>query len=324
MADRTVRSVLTIGEPIVAIMPDSPVEVDGSTRMRISVGGAELNTAVALRRLGLDVTFIGRVGDDILARIVLDHLRAEGISTDAVIVDQTRPTACYLREWLPDGERRISYHRSGAAGSALDAGDVRWPERDPDLVHVTGITMALSPTARTAIETVVARAAERGVPVSFDPNFRPKLWSAADARPALLDIADSATVTLLSEDDRAAMYPDLDERAVLATLLAAAADRPGATTVLKLGDRGVLGVDQHGAVDVPADLVDHPVDPVGAGDAFDAGFIAAHLAGAPLRDALVVGAHVAARVVEAPGDHDGAPRLDELPAHLAAILRGGG
>jgi 2-dehydro-3-deoxygluconokinase len=319
MAERATPTVLTIGEPIVAIMPDGPTTVDASTRLRTSVGGAELNTAVALRRLGLDVTYIGRVGDDILGRLVLDHLRAEGISTDTVVVDPARPTACYLREWLPDGQRRISYHRSGSAGSALGIGDVVWPDRAPDLVHVTGITMALSPDAREVIETVVEQAVERGIPVSFDPNHRPKLWSAADARPALLGIADRATITLLSEDDRAAMYPDLDERAVVD----AAAGRPHGTLVLKLGERGVIAAAGGDVVEVAADVVDAPVDPVGAGDAFDAGFIVAYLSGAPLRDALAMGAHVAARVVEMPGDHDGAPRVDQLPAHLAALLRGG-
>lgn len=317
MPDRATPSVLTIGEPIVAIMPDGPTTVDASTRLRTSVGGAELNTAVALRRLGLDVTYIGRVGDDILGRLVLDHLRAEGIGTDTVIVDAARPTACYLREWLPDGRRRISYHRSGAAGSALDPSDVVWPERAPDLVHVTGITMALSANARAVIEMVVERATDQGIPVSFDPNHRPKLWSAADARPALLGIADRATITLLSEDDRAAMFPDLDERDVIA----AAAGRPDTTLVMKLGERGVIAMAGGGVVEVPADTVDEPVDPVGAGDAFDAGFIAAHLAGAPLPDALALGAHVAARVVEVAGDHEGAPRLDQLPVRLAALLR---
>lgn len=320
MAERSTPTVLTIGEPIVAIMPDGPTAVDASTRLRTSVGGAELNTAVALRRLGLDVTYIGRVGDDILGRLVLDHLRAEGISTDNVVVDPARPTACYLREWLPDGRRRISYHRSGAAGSALGLGDVVWPDRAPDLVHVTGITMALSPNAREVIETVVEHAVERGIPVSFDPNHRPKLWSAEHARPALLAIADRATLTLLSEDDRAVMFPDLDERAVVA----AAADRPDATLVMKLGERGVIATAGGNVVEVAADVVDAPLDPVGAGDAFDAGFIATHLAGAPLSDALAMGAYVAARVVEIAGDHDGAPRLDQLPARLAALLRSGG
>jgi 2-dehydro-3-deoxygluconokinase len=311
-------SVLTVGEPIVAIMPDAPTPVDASTSMRTSVGGAELNTAVALRRLGLDVTFIGRVGDDIFGRLVLDHLRAEDISTDTVVVDPTRPTACYVREWLPDGRRRISYHRSGAAGAALGLSDVVWPERAPDIVHVTGITMALSPNARAVIERVVDHAGAHGIAISFDPNHRPALWSADDARATLLAVADRATVTLLSEDDREVMYPGLDERAVLA----AAAERAGSTVVMKLGDRGVIAADGGTMIEVPADLVARPLDPVGAGDAFDAGFLAAHLAGASLRDALAVGAHVAARVVEVAGDHDGAPRLDQLPEHLAELVRG--
>ena len=79
--------VVTLGEPIVALLPDGPVPFAEDRACRWSVGGAELNVAVGLRRLGVDVHLIARVGDDPLGRMVTDHLRAEGLTTDGVVVD---------------------------------------------------------------------------------------------------------------------------------------------------------------------------------------------------------------------------------------------
>lgn len=305
-------SVLVIGEPIVAVMPEQPAAISEQSRCRFSIGGAELNTAVALRRLGVDVHYVGAVGDDLLGRMVVDHLRAEDIATGGVVIDPSRPTACYVREWLPDGRRRVSYHRSGSAGTALSIADVVWP--DPDLVHVTGITLALGSSPAALIDAVVERATAEDVPVSFDPNHRPALWSAEQARPALVGLAERSRILLMSEDDRDAMFPGVDDR----ELVGAMQLRTGGIVVLKLGVRGAIAADGARLVEQPAEHVEHAVDPVGAGDAFDAGFLAAHLAGTDLTQALRLGAHVAARVVEVAGDHDGAPC--ELPADLAASL----
>jgi 2-dehydro-3-deoxygluconokinase len=163
----------------------------------------------------------------------------------------------------------------------------------------------------------VHRAREHGVPVSVDPNHRPQLWSAAEAAPVLRDLAAHADVLLLSDEDADVLFPGHPPEAVLHAALALGAS----TVVLKRGDRGAIGTDGGDTVEVPVAPAGPAVDPVGAGDAFDAGFLAAHLQGLTLADRLRLGAYCGARAIEAPGEHDAAPRFADLPVDLAALLR---
>lgn len=309
--------VLTVGQPIVAVLPTEPVPVTESVPCHWSIGGAELNVAVGLQRLGVAATFRGHVGDDPLGAMVAAHLEREGMDAAALTVDPVRPTACYVREWLPDGRRRPTYHRGVAAGTVVGDGELGWSGTPPRLVHVTGITPALGPSSAAAIAALVRRAHADGVPVSVDPNHRPQLWSAADAAPVLLDLAAHADVLLMSDDDAAVIFPGLSPEAALA----AALELGASVVVVKCGERGALGGRAGELVEVPAAPAGPPVDPVGAGDAFDAGFLAGHLRGLPLADCLRLGAFCGARAVEQPGEHDAAPGRSDLPEDLAALLR---
>ena len=310
--------VLTLGEPIVAILPESPVPLSEDVSCRWLVGGAELNVAVGLHRLGVDARFVGRIGDDPLGEMVAQHLRDEGLDAGGLVRDEHRPTACYIREWLPDGVRRLVYHRTGCAGSALEPADLTWPDPPPTLVHLTGITPALSTSAADAIETVLERAANDGIPVSFDPNHRPRLWGMERARSVLRSIAERCQVLLMSEEDRALLFPDCTDREAATR----AVELGPNITVVKRGAAGAIAFDGDRVVEVEADEVTQAVDPVGAGDGFDAGFLAGHLRGLTLEDCLRLGAHVGARAVEQPGEHPSYPHLHELPAKLSSLFGG--
>lgn len=302
------RRVLTVGAPIVAALPVEPVEIDADVTMRWAVGGAELNVAVGLRRLGVEVDFVGRVGDDPLGAMVAERLLTEGIGDAGLVVDPRRATDLYLREWLPDGVRRLVYYRTDTAGAALEPADLpEWVE-PPALVHVTGITAALGPSSAATVDEVVRRSRAANVPVSFDPNHRPRLWSDETARPTLLRLAASAALLLLSDDDAELMFPGADPDEVID----AGHELGCEIVVLTRGSAGAIASDGTTRVAVPAEPVPVAVDPVGAGDGFDAGFIVGHLRGLSLISCCRLGARVGAHAVRACGDHDSYPTLDQI------------
>jgi 2-dehydro-3-deoxygluconokinase len=308
--------IATLGEALVVAAPDGAVPLAEAAELRLLVGGSEVNFAIGVRRLGLEAAWIGRLGDDPMGRRILDSLAREGVHTRWVSVDPKRPTGLYLREWLADGRRRAYYYRTGSAATALTAADVPAAAvRQARWLHVTGITVALGAGPRAAVMKSIDHARRFGVPVSFDPNYRPALWRDRDARSELHEIAERSDVLLLSAEEAELVFDTTDARTILDR-------RSGSRTqvvVVKHGDEGATAADQgHDVVAAPLDLGE-AVDPVGAGDGFDAGFVVARLAGADLAQAVDVGNYVGACAVRELGEH-AYPNLQELPSALRAAV----
>jgi 2-dehydro-3-deoxygluconokinase len=315
---------LALGDPLIALLPSGPETLDDCRELRLYTGGAELNTAVGARRLGVPAAWLGRVGDDPLGRRIRHTLENEGVATDLVVVDPDAPTGLYLREWLPDGVRRPYYYRSDGAGARLHSAD--WPQQwpaslpVPTLVHLTGITSALSDSAAAALPFMIDRARQVGASISVDPNFRPSLWPDPDrARELLGALVRVADLVLLSEDDGQLLAgSDQPDRVM------AAVDAGGHRAVVyKRGAQGAIAWSAGQRAEEPARPVTGTVDPVGAGDGFNAGFLAAWLHGAGLQECLQLGAWCGARAVEVLGEHDGYPTADGLPAGLRRLLSPG-
>jgi 2-dehydro-3-deoxygluconokinase len=311
--------ILTLGEGLVCAVPADPVAIDVASALELRVGGAELNFIVGVRRLGLPATWVGCVGDDPLGRLILRCLDEEGVDRQWVRVDGRRPTGLYLREWLPDGVRRPYYYRRDSA--ALGLGPGMWPSdalSDVTWLHLSGITAALGSNPRRALDYAVAWAAERGIPVSFDPNYRPWLWSGAGAGKDLGRLAAHCQVLLMSEEDADLLFDTRDPERAIERAHALGVE----TVVIKLGDRGAVGSTPgafHVAAAAPVDAV---VDPVGAGDGFNAGFVTGMVMSGDLAQALDLGNHVGARAVEALGEHT-YPYAKDLPAALRSTVDGG-
>jgi 2-dehydro-3-deoxygluconokinase len=292
-------TIVTCGEALVAALPMTPVTIESGEPLRMFVGGAEVNFAIGASRLGLDVTWIGCLGDDPLGRFVMAYLESEGIDTRHVQMNEGF-TGLYLREWLADGERRPYYYRKDSAGSRFAASN--WPSNlgGVDWLHVTGITPALSASCRTAI--------------SFDPNYRRQLWNEAEARATLLPILRCCRILLLGTDEAELLLgTDVPEE------IARRARALGIeTVVVKLGDQGACAFQgdsmwREGPFDVVA------IDPVGAGDAFDAGFVSALVAGRSVGEALRLGAYCGAKVAEQLGENAGFPRRAAIPPSVISL-----
>jgi 2-dehydro-3-deoxygluconokinase len=202
----------------------------------------------------------------------------------------------------------VAYYRRGSAGSRLEPADLPLDTlRAAGVLHVTGITPALSPSARAATFAAIEEARAAGVPVSLDVNHRAALWSADEAGPVLAELAARADVLFAGDDEAALLGATGDPEAIVKALSAYGP----AQVVLKLGARGALAAVDSELLRVPAHAV-VAVDPVGAGDAFVGGYLAELLLGADVASRLRTAAACGAFAVTVPGDWEGLPTRRDL------------
>ena len=320
--------VVTVGECLVAFVAAAPGPLAEATTFERFVAGAEANVAVGLARLGHSVALIGRIGADGFGDAIRRRLRGEGVSTDFLATEDGAATGLLFRERRIVGPAQVLYARRDSAGSRLPVGDVdRAAEaglfRDAKWLHLSGITPALSDDAKAATFRAAELARSSGLTVSLDLNLRRRLWSDEVARPVLRDLAALSDVVLGSPDELAAIVgqrPDAEP----AELARAVLSLGPSVAVVKLGAEGALlatAGPEPATIVWPALPLPNVVDPVGAGDAFCAGFIAARLEDLSFERALAYANACGAAAASSLGDQTGLPGRDELMALLAT---GGG
>jgi 2-dehydro-3-deoxygluconokinase len=312
-----VTGLVTLGETMAALSAPSVGPLRHQPHLHLHVGGAESNVAIAVARLGGAAAWVGRVGDDELGDLVLAQLRGEGVDVRDAVRDPGAPTGLMIKSRRTSTVGRVAYYRRGSAGSRLTPADVPVDRvRAAQVLHVTGITPALSPSARAATFAAVEEARAAGVPVSLDVNHRAALWGADEAGPVLAELAARADVLFSGEDEAGLLLPDGVDRGDPFAVLAGLAALGPAEVVLKRGSRGALAMVAGGVVEVAPRAV-LAVDPVGAGDAFVGGYLAELVAGAGATARLETAAGCGAFAVTVPGDWEGLPTRRDL-ALLAA------
>ncbi|HEV2892374.1 MAG TPA: sugar kinase [Actinomycetota bacterium] len=299
---------LAVGETMVLLTAAEVGRLRHASSLTLGVAGAESNVAIGARRLGCPAAWVGRVGEDELGELVVSRIRAEGVDVGGVVRDPGAPTSLMLKERRTADMVRVMYYRRNGPGSRLAPGDLHPAQvAAAGVLHVTGITPALGDSARATVEHAIELAKAAGVPVSFDLNYRSALWPPDQAAAVCRDLAARADI-VFAGDDEAELLGLRGDPADLAGGLAALA---AGHAVVKLGERGAVA-----AVDGQVHTVEavrvQAVDPVGAGDAFVAGYLAETLAGRPVPERLATAAACGAFAVTVPGDWEGLPTRDEL------------
>lgn len=301
--------VVTLGESMAVLSSQriGPLSLGGD--LNLSICGAESNVAIGLARLGVPAAWVGRVGDDVLGRMIITVLRGQGVDVGGHVVDPAAQSGILVKETLYANHQRVTYYRDGSAGSRLSPADVvasRLPV--PRILHVSGITLGIGSPARDAAVELAMRVRESGGRVSFDVNHRSRLWPDVDqAVEAYRAFCGEADIVFAGRDESDLMVgpgPVRDQAARLVEL-------GPSTAVVKCGAEGAVGLSDGGLASVPGVAVP-VVDAVGAGDAFAAGFLAASLGELPLTECLSWGNAMGAAAVSSHGDWEGLPRAEEL------------
>jgi 2-dehydro-3-deoxygluconokinase len=270
---------------------------------RLAYGGDTLNTAVYLARLGFQPAYLTALGDDPYSDELLECWHSEGVRIDLVARCAGRLPGLYAIRTDERGERHFFYWRSASAARALlslpVSGKLLAEASSADLLYLSGITLSLhEPRERMRLHALAERVRERGGEVAFDPNYRPACWpSLSDARDAVAVFAPLVSLALPTLQDEAALWGDASPEAA-----AARWQGWGAREVaVKLGAEGVYLAGQAGCARVPAAAGVDVLDSTGAGDAFNAGYLAMRLGGASAAEAARSAHDLAAVVLRYPG-----------------------
>ncbi|WP_406327277.1 sugar kinase [Streptomyces sp. NBC_00203] len=294
--------VVCVGESMAALAPEPPQSLERADSLRVSVAGAESNVAMYLADHGVPVAWLSAVGDDTWGRRVRDAVAAAGVDVSRVRTDPDRPTGLLVKDPGADGTR-VHYYRRGSAASALGPGLLDEDTiRSAALAHFTGITPALS----ASCGELVTRALTGPYTVSFDVNHRPALWPDASAATVLRDLADRADIVFVGLDEAQRLWGQDLKAADVRELLG----RPR-ILVVKDGAYAATAFSDEGVCTVPA-LRTTVVEPVGAGDAFAAGFLAGLLRGEEMRRALRLGHITAVSALGVTGDHGPLPDSERI------------
>ncbi|MDO5657722.1 MAG: sugar kinase [Paracoccus sp. (in: a-proteobacteria)] len=286
--------ILSIGEAMVELSPA------GDGLFRQGFAGDTLNTAWYLRRaLPADwsVDYFSAVGQDALSDRMIGFLDDAGIGTRHIARDDSRTVGLYMIS-LTAGERSFAYWRGQSAARHLadDPARLDAAMRGASLVYLSGITLAvIGPEGRARLNAALDRARANGAKLAFDPNLRPRLWpDPATMCRSITDTANRCDIVLPSYEDEASFFGDTTPQDT--------AQRYAAPlVVVKNGAGEILSREGETLARHAPQMVAQVVDTTAAGDSFNAGFLAAHLTGAPLDQAVLSGARLAARVIGARG-----------------------
>lgn len=196
--------VITFGEAMIRLSPPNFRRIEQAKSLDLQVGGAELNTAVAVSRLGHTASWISRLPDNPLGRLVANHAREAGVDTSHVMYSKDERLGLYFLEFgAAPRASSVIYDRKGSAIAAVQPGMVPWAKvfAGTKWFHVTGITPALSASSAAATREAMMAAKAAGVKTSMDLNYRVKLWTTTEAGKCLSDLMQYCDVLITTEED---------------------------------------------------------------------------------------------------------------------------
>lgn len=304
--------VITVGEAMAMFVATETGDLADAEHFVKRVAGAELNVATGLARLGMNVSWVSRVGDDSFGRFVLNSLKKENIDASGVTVDGRLATGYQLKSKAENGtDPIVEYFRKGSAASHLSVDDFNAAvfSRARHL-HLSGVAAALSSTSYALLEQAAATMKAQGKTISFDPNLRPVLWkSEAEMVEKLNRLAFQADWVLPGLKEGSILTGQQTPEGIADFYL----QRGVKAVVIKTGPDGAWYKTASGEQGAVAPVkVDNVVDTVGAGDGFAVGVISALLEGKTLQQAVQRGNKIGALAIQVLGDSEGLPTREEL------------
>ncbi|SUB23815.1 sugar kinase [Avibacterium avium] len=305
----------------IAIIGECMIEINGEPfgNMWQTYGGDTLNTATYLSRVSspkdIEVHYISAMGADKLSQQMIQHWQQDHIHTDSVLIDPNRQAGLYLIQLDKFGERTFLYWRSESAARYLlqhpDYPQVQDKLAEMDMIYLSGISLAILPDAdRYALIEQLKQLAAQGVKITFDSNYRPKLWeSAAKTQEIYTALYPLVHLALVTFDDEQVLWGDNDPAQSVQRLRELGVKN----IVLKQGKEGALFCDEQGnQQNVATTPVTNVVDTTSAGDAFNAGFLNGYLRDKLPQQCCQQGNQVAGIVIQ----HKGAIIDKNATAHL--------
>ena len=324
MSETAPHDLVGLGEVMLRLAARPPQRLDQATALDVQIGGTEANVAAACARLGLRTAVISVLpSEHAWGDRTVRELTGHGVDCRGVLRPPGQRMGLYFIEYgVAPRPVRILYDRRDSAFSRLQPEDVDWSlVRGARLAHLTGVTAALGTNLRAVVRRAIDEAAAARVPVSFDVNYRSRLWSPKEARDFLTEILPRVRYLFIGADDAATVFDLAGEpERVLESVRRLA---PAATIALTLGEAGSAVLTPAGVRRPSRRYAVTVVDRVGAGDAFAAGFLWATLLGRDAQQAVDAATALAALKCTIWGDVSlvSRPELEELLATDSTEIR---
>ena len=309
------KKVLTIGDALVTMNPITKGPLRFVTHFERRAGGAELNFAIGMARLGVECKWISRLGKDEFGRAIFNFARGEGVDMTDVEFTDEYPTSLNFKQINEDGSGSTFYYRHPSPTltmtKSLVTDDLL---SDIDLIHITGVFLSINKNNIEIIETLLKKAKEFKIPVSFDPNIRLKMWTIEEARATFERIFPYVDIMLTGLDELKMITNKIDE----IDFIQFVNDYDIKELVIKDGENGSKLYCNNTWYEQEAFNV-NVVDTVGAGDGFDAGYIYGYLHEKDYESRLCFANGVGALVTTVSGDNEGLPYIEEVEAFINNI-----
>ena len=302
----------TFGETMAAFAPDRPGALRYAGSFRPYAAGSESNVAIGAVKLGVDAEWFGRLGDDGFGKMIRGKVLAEGVRCDRLIFDPDHPTGVMFKE-ITGGETNVFYYRKGSAASTMNPSDLdRLDLSDTQIIYMTGITPILSESCRKTLERMFDLAEEKRIMTAFDPNVRKKLWCGIDYRGLMKSYVLRSEIILTGMDEIRLLFGDKTVEQIIDEAFEKGKVK---YLVIKDGSRGAVVSDGIRMEKIPPRPC-IPVEPIGAGDGFNAGFLTGIIRGKDMKTAGVMGGICGALATQTPGDYEGYPDACEMERAL--------
>ena len=301
--------VVTFGETMVLFSSDHVLPLEYVHQLNKQIGGAESNVAIGLIRQGHQAGWFSKLGEDAFGRFVQNSIRAEGVDTSRCLFTDEAPTGIFFKERKTGDHVNVYYYRKGSAASNMTPEDLDEEYiSEAKILHISGITPALSETAYDTVMKAIEMAQSHGLKICFDPNIRTKLMETSKLREILLEISKKVDYILTGLDEGEFLTGEKTPETVAEKLISYGAS----TVIVKIGEKGAYyqTASDFGYVDgFPVNKV---VDPIGAGDGFTSGFLSGILLKETIAEAVRRGNAVGSRVIQVNGDIEGLPSRQEV------------
>jgi 2-dehydro-3-deoxygluconokinase len=297
--------VITFGETMLRLTPPGFDRLEQATTLELHIGGSESNTAVGLARLGCRTAWLSRLPDTSLGHLVASTIGRYGVDVSHVVWSDTdRLGTYYLERGKPPRGSQVLYDRRESAISKMQPNELpshMFSPHKAKLFHTTGISLGISESAAATAQLAAELAKAAGMLVSFDVNYRAKLWRPEAAHASCVDFIKLADIVFMPLRDAHTVF-GLEESTEEATLQNLARHFPHCTIVMTLGARGAIAIDRNGETHRQTAFPTTEVERLGSGDAFAAGYLANFLEQGKIASGLRWGCATASLKYTIPGD----------------------
>lgn len=305
---------VTIGETMVVFDSVSNGPLRYASNYTCHTGGAETTVAVGVVRQGHTAGWISSLGNDEFGMLIRRTFMGEGVDLSQVTFSDTHPTGIFFRQAAGNGEFRNFYYRKNSAASVMTPDMLNEDYiASAKILHVTGITLAVSKQAAETTIRAMEIAKKHGVTVCFDPNLRLKMWTLEKARAMINSLWHLVDIALPGVEEGEQLFGEGDPDKIAEIIQGYGVKH----VVVKIGADGAIGYSEGRKIVSPGFQVKHVVDAFGAGDSFAAGIISGKLKGWLLEDTLRYANAIGAMAVSAPGNIEAVPTYEQVIKYMS-------